>query len=446
MGLDSTTLGILAALVPLALFSVGREVRRQRAARTALARARVHGLDEPVSLHPIIDPTRCVGCGSCVTACPEGDVLMLVNGRARLVNAAHCVGHGACKTACPQDAIDLVFGTSKRGIQIPQLKADYQTNVPGVYIVGELGGMGLIRNAISQGIQAVGHIARSFETPADPGFTDVAIVGAGPAGIAAALACRQHQLSYVLLDQDGLGGSINHYPRRKLVMTAPVDLPGVGTMHFREVGKEELLRFWTRVVRETRIEIRAPERVNDVRHVDGGFEVSTDRGVVRARRVVLAVGRRGTPRKLGVPGEQSDRVAYRLLEPERWSGMPVLVVGGGNSAVEATFALAEAGARTTLSYRSQAFNRVAAANLERLESARRRFRLEILLESQVSRIEPQRVVLETPAGPRVVDNEQIFVLIGGELPTGFLERIGIHMQWHHGERPSNGRATAGGRA
>ena len=454
MRFDATAWVIVVSLVPLAVWSVGREVRKQRVARAALRRAAKLGMDEPTSLHPVIDPNLCVGCGSCVAACPESDVLLVVNGRARLVNASHCVGHGACKTACPQDAIQLVFGTASRGMHIPEVGPDYQTNVPGIYIVGELGGMGLIRNAVTQGLHAVASLARELEKEAKgarngagpaPWDADVAIVGAGPAGIAAALACRERGLRFVLLDQDGLGGSVNHYPRRKLVMTSPVELPLVGPMHFREVGKEQLLAFWTDVVTRARIEVRAPERVTDVRPAPGGFEVTSDRGSWRARRVVLAIGRRGTPRKLGVPGEESEKVVYRLLEPERWAGQRVLVVGGGNSAVEAAVSLAEAGAATTLSYRGTSFSRVAEANQQRLVKQRGR-RLEVLLESQVTRIEPQHVWLDSSSGARRLDNDQVFVLIGGDLPTALLERVGVRMALHHGERPARTPATSGGAA
>ena len=455
MGLDATTIGIIVSLAPLAAYSFRREMQRQRSVRAAVARARALGLDEPVSLHPIIDSNLCVGCGGCVTACPEGDILMLVDGRARLVHASHCVGHGACKTACPQGAIDLVFGTATRGVQIPQLDTDYQTNIPGLYVAGELGGMGLIRNAVSQGVQAVASLARglgarSDAERSDPECVDVVIVGAGPAGIAAALACRARALRHVLLDQEGLGGSVNHYPRRKLVMSSPVELPLVGRMHFRAVGKEELLRFWTDVVRRARLELRAPERVTGICRLDGTgpFEIVTDRGRVRARRVVLAIGRRGNPRKLGVPGEESGKVAYRLIEPERWAGLRVLVVGGGNSAVEAAVALDEAGAATTLSYRGAQFNRVAPANQEKLESLRGG-RLQVVLESQVRSIETRRVILATPDGERALPNDQVFVLIGGEPPAQFLEKIGVHMRWHHGERAQElpvPEAPMGGRA
>jgi thioredoxin reductase len=171
--------------------------------------------------------------------------------------------------------------------------------------------------------------------------------------------------------------------------------------------------------------------VLDVQRQNGGFVVSSDQGRLRARRVVLAVGRRGSPRKLGVPGEETEKVAYRLLEPERWTGSRVLVVGGGNSAVEAAVSLAEAGANVTLSYRGGAFNRVAPANRERLE-AQRGHALAVLLDSNVVAIEREQVCFETPSGRRNIGNDQVFVLIGGELPSEFLHKLGVQMRWHHG--------------
>ena len=125
---------------------------RSRATREAAAEA---GLLEPSSLHPKIDPVKCLGCGACVSVCPEGDVLGMINGKAELIEPSECIGHGACKAACPRDAITLVFGTETRGVDIPHVGPDFQTNVPGIFIAGELGGMGLIRNAIEQGRQAI---------------------------------------------------------------------------------------------------------------------------------------------------------------------------------------------------------------------------------------------------------------------------------------------------
>lgn len=149
------------------------------------------GMTEPASIHPVIDHIRCLGCATCVVACPERskNVLGVIHGKAHLVNPTHCIGHGACKTACPFDAIELVFGTEKRGVDIPQVDENFQTNVPGIYIAGELGGMGLIRNAVTQGVQAVDSICKldSFKKAKDNsnGVIDLVIVGAGPAGLGA---------------------------------------------------------------------------------------------------------------------------------------------------------------------------------------------------------------------------------------------------------------------
>ncbi len=134
-----------------------RSEARSRATKEEAAEA---GLLEPASLHPKFDPAKCLGCGACVRACPEGNIIGLINGKAELVEPAHCIGHGACREACPYDAITLVFGTERRGVDIPHVRPDFQTNIPGIFIAGELGGMGLIRNAIEQGSQAIDSIRK----------------------------------------------------------------------------------------------------------------------------------------------------------------------------------------------------------------------------------------------------------------------------------------------
>src|ERR1019366_1976737 len=158
----------------------GRSISRRQAAAEA-------GLLEPPTLHPEIDPASCIGCGACVRACPEGEILGLINGKAMLVEPSECIGHGACRAACPSDAIRLDFGTAQRGVDIPHVGPDFQTNIPGVFIAGELGGMGLIRNAIEQGRQAIDSV-RALNGLGRPNVHDVVIVGGGPAGFAASLA------------------------------------------------------------------------------------------------------------------------------------------------------------------------------------------------------------------------------------------------------------------
>ncbi len=436
-----TSLLALLTFGGVAAGAIAFERRRRHAAHHSVRRAVQIGDTEPPSLHPLIDPETCFGCGACVAACPEAGALQVVDGHARLVQASHCVGHGRCQAACPTDAITLVFGTAARGISVPLLGSDLQTSVPGIYVAGELGGLGLIRNATTQGVAAIEAIARELHGARDGGrdVVDVAIVGAGPAGLAAALACRERGLSHVVLDQDGVGGSVRQYPRRKLVMTAPVQLPLGLAMDFREVSKEQLVDFWDRAVRHGELDVRAPERVEMVEQHGHHFRLRGSQHSYTARRVVLATGRRGTPRKLGVAGEDLPKVLYRLLEPDEFAGRRTLVVGGGNSAVEAALSLADAGAHVILSYRGASFTRAADANQARL--ARGAAGLEVLTESEVTRIESRRVILQTAHGERIVDNDDVFVFIGGELPTRFLDAIGVETTMYHGEPPRPPRAA-----
>lgn len=427
--LDLLVYGSATALL-LLLFG-WRGWRRDRASLAVLAAAESAGLTEPASLHPVIDPARCQGCGACVSACPEGTVLGLVSGRAHLIEPTKCIGHGACRTACPYDAITLVFGTEKRGVDIPLLKPNFETNVPGLYIAGELGGMGLIRNAVTQGVQAMEAIQRSLA--AHPHPLDVLVVGAGPAGLAASLQAKKAGLRYRTLDQDSFGGTVSHFPRGKVVMTAPVDLPIVGKVQFRETTKEKLLAFWQGALARAQLEVQEQERVEDVRAVEGGFAVRTTRGELHAARVLLAIGRRGTPRTLGVPGEELPKVVYRLIDPAQYRGQHVLVVGGGDSALEAAIATAEEpGTTVTLSYRGDAFGRGKAKNRTRLAELQALGRVTVMLSSNVVRIDAQDVELKTATAVQTLRNDAVIVSAGGVLPTPFLRKIGIEVDTKHG--------------
>jgi thioredoxin reductase (NADPH) len=398
----------------------------------AKSRAIEAGLNEPSSLHPLIDPAICNGCGACVPACPEGDIIGIVRGKAELIEASECIGHGACRAACPYDAITLVFGTETRGVDIPHVSETFETNVPGIFIAGELGGMGLVRNAIEQGRQAMDSV-RKLPGIGRPNVLDVVIVGSGPAGISASLAAKASKLRYLTLEQDSLGGTVAHFPRGKLVMTQPAELPIVGKVKFTEIQKEDLLCFWEQVVGENKLRIRYGERVDEIKKNGAVFEVKTTRSVYPARAVLLTIGRRGTPRRLDVPGEEQSKVVYRLIDPEQYGGQHVLVVGGGDSALEAAGSIAtQTNAKVTLSYRSEAFSRAKPKNRERVDAAEQSGNLKIMLKSKVLEIGPDFADLEWKGKKRRIKNEAVIVCAGGILPTSFLKSIGVEIETKYG--------------
>ncbi len=425
-------LAYAAALLAIWLLYYIIRKRRERVSKRIRDAAIESGLTEPASLHPVINPALCFGCGACVSACPEGYTLGLIDGKAQLIEPTQCIGHGACKTSCPNDAISLVFGTEKRGVDIPHVGPDFQTNVPGIYIAGELGGMGLIGNAIEQGCQAVESILRRSRARA-PDRLDLVIVGAGPAGFAASLAALEHKLNFITVEQDTLGGTVSHFPRGKLVMTRPAALPIIGRMNFKEISKEELIAFWQEAERKSGLKINYEERVDTIDATGYGFEVRTTRGAHRSGSVLLAIGRRGTPRTLGVPGEDLPKVVYRLIDPTQYQGRHVLVVGGGDSALEAATSIAdEPGSTVTLSYRGDSFSRAKLKNRQKVESAQRRNGLNVLLGSNVKRISECEVEIEQD-GKRIVEkNDAVIVCAGGILPMGFLKSMGIDVETKHG--------------
>ena len=429
---------LLLYILPFAVFLVIYQWARawsEKAAKRRLDDAVRSHMTEPPTLHPIIDPSKCLGCGACVNACPEGDVLGLIGGKSVLINGANCIGHGACKAACPFDAIDLVFGTAKRGVSIPVLSPDFETTLSGVFVAGELGGMGLIRNAIMQGSQAVTSAASFLKQVPKSEHSDLLIIGAGPAGIAAALQAKALGLVATVIEQsEDLGGTVANFPKNKLVMTAPVELPLVGKLKFRETSKEALLDFWTEVIEEHQPNIRFGAQMLSVEGKAPLFRVQTTIGEFCARGVILALGRRGTPRKLDVPGEHLSKVVYRLADPEQYADQRVLVVGGGDSAIEAACEIAEAQAtpNVALSYRGEGFARAKLKNRKRVDALEASGRLRVMLGSNVKAIKENGVIILNGDVVEEMPNDAVLICAGGVLPNALLEKIGVSMDVKYG--------------
>ncbi|MDF1543673.1 MAG: NAD(P)-binding domain-containing protein [bacterium] len=436
MSLDTLiniAVGSMVLLIPIIYWL--RFTAKTRRAELKLKETEERGLTEPISLHPKIDPNGCISTGACVSACPEGEILGLINGRATLVSPTKCIGHGACMLACPTNAISLVFGTEKRGVELPHVKETFETNVPGVYIAGELGGMGLIRNAVTQGREAVEYIAQEKSEASDCEF-DLIVVGAGPAGMAASLCAQDKGLRTVVLEQEQLfGGAILSYPRQKLVMTQPMEIPTYGLFKKREIVKEELLDIWKEITDREKVDIRFGQKVDRIERDNSRFIAGSNGKAFSGGHVLLAIGRRGSPRKLGIPGEASSKVAYRLLEPEQYQNKSILVVGGGDSAIEAALVLSEQpGNDVSLSYRKAVFSRIKEKNEKKIKQAIDSGAVKAILESHVTEIHNDDVILQQRGEQLLFPNDYVFVMVGGEFPTQFLKSIGIEMETKYGVR------------
>ncbi len=429
-------IAVAAAALIVGVHSLRRWLEERRA-RATLDEALRLELNIPASLHPVIDPDICIGSGSCLSACPEGKILGMVDGVATLIGASHCIGHGRCAAECPVSAIRLVFGSAERGVELPEVDSFFETSRPGVHIVGELGGMGLIKNALTQGMQVAARLGQTLTRPLANGIPDLVIVGAGPAGIAAAVGARAAGLSFELVDQDSLGGTVAQYPRQKLVMSETVNLPFYGPFGRPRMSKEDLVAAFKDVAAAARLDVHEHTKVTGI---DGGpddFMVSTTRGVVRARRVVLATGLRGSPRMLGVPGQELPKVAYRLVDPKQYAGQRVLVVGGGDSALEAAIQLAEnETGDVSIAYRRPEFARCRPQNKRKIEALCASGRVHALMSTEIVEVLPHAVVVDAGKFGRKgrLPNDFVIACLGGELPTEFLKSVGIGIRRHHGDR------------
>ncbi len=387
----------------------------------------------PRGMHPHIDTSKCIGCGGCTEVCPEGDVLAMLGGQAVIVNGHKCIGHSLCSEACPVGAITMVMASPSMGADLPYLTQEYETSVPNLFIAGELGGLALIKNAVNQGLDCVDIIAnrltakRRRESSADREVYDILIVGAGPAGISASLRAIEKNLKYITLERDEIGGTVAKYPRQKLVMTSPVEFPMYGKFNKLQLEKEHLLAFWDMVLNRVDFNVSADEKVEAIRKgQDGIFNVTSARSQYRACAVILALGRAGEPRKLGVKGENLPKVMYRLIEADHYTNKRILVVGGGDSAVEAAMGLAhQKGNTVTLSYRQQMFGRIKERNAKRIEEHMRSGKVKVVFNSNPVEFKEDTVVLDVKGELREVPNDFVWIFAGGQPPNDFLRKVGI---------------------
>lgn len=406
--------------------------------------------DESAPPRALVRADLCVGCGSCVAACPEDGALSL-QGKLAMVDPARCKGHGECVTACPMGAISVVRGSATNRVVVPQLDANFETNVPGLYIVGELGGRALIKNAVNEGRVAAEHVvkvtarrrAQSGEHAA--GVVDVVIVGSGPSGLSAGLVAHRAGIDYLLLEQGTLAETVRKYPRHKVLFAEPLTMPLYGDLWVSDASKESLLAIWEGVIARTGLRVSTGKHVRRITRETDLFVIETDDATHRARAVVLALGRRGTPRRLDVPGEDLPTVFYDIAEMSDFAGRRVLVVGGGDSAIESALGLAnQAGTSVTLSYRGDAFSRLKERNRERIDAAAAAGRVTLLLRSQVREIRPNVAVLEVEGTTRIVPCDDVVIRIGGEPASAMLEQLGVRMVTKEiTPRGTDGRAGSG---
>src|SRR5438067_7484858 len=406
-----------------------KEKKRAELARAAAEKGKLFS-EGPRSQHPHIDANYCIGCAACTMVCPEGDVLAMLGGKAVIVNGYKCIGHSLCAEVCPVGAITMVMASPSMGEDMPYLTPEYETTIKNMFIVGELGGLALIKNAVNQGRECIDTIANRMASAGGrpiSGAYDVLIVGAGPAGISASLRAIEKKMRYLTLDAGEIGGTVAKYPRQKLVMTSPVEFPMHGKFKKTELSKEELIAFWDKVLQRSDFKFRKGEKVEDIKKgEDGIFTVMTTNHQYRAHTVILALGKSGSPRKLGVKGEELQKVMYRLIEADHYINKKILVVGGGDSAIEAAMGLGhQVGNQVTLSYRREAFSRIKERNAQRIQESIRKGKVKVIFNSAPVEFREKSVLLDVNGKIEEIPNDYVWIFAGGEPPTAFLKKIGV---------------------
>ena len=445
--------------------------------------------------HPAIDPLLCIGCHACVEACPH-DVLAIVNGIASPVAIDQCMEDTSCQVECPTNPKACIVINTTKVIPLrkaPERDRRFKTNIEGIFLIGDVSGVPLIKNAINEGAQVIDYIVEDLQRkPGAPADYDVAIIGIGPAGLSATALARQRRLRYLALEQDKVVSTIDNYPAGKYIFfkpdsvdaRGPIPLPGLGEI------KETILQSWARTIRENRLEINEEECCTSIKSENGSFRIQTEKGKAKekmsytARSVILAIGNRGTPMRLKVPGEDlkilakpktrlpencpncskprkfgqyfcvwcgtkfdvlraepylDDRVKYKLSDPDDFENKKCIIVGAGNSAIEAAVDLCgfrrigdqitfTRNNEVTLVIRSDFKGDLKLGNKMNVYDCIDAGRIKVFFRTEIKEIREGEVILmdvRTKEERARLQNDYVFALIGGERPTKFLESMGI---------------------